>query len=202
MVPNGICVMMKLAGLFMIVAAIGGCSGIEPATPTRARVEGWSSVTLPNSSKAEVFDAGVYAMKQWFRLDEVSPADGQIRSATVEYDQRGGTERIRDTALKFKNRMRRSATLVVQEVGTNVVARCAVQVQRSDTSDHRVFRDNQRFIDYPNETPIDREAGVTAGQDQVWTDMPRDRQLESDILSVVKSRIAGRGSAPTSAKAS
>ena len=127
-------------------------------------------------------------MRQWFRLEEVAPVNGQIRSALSEYDQRGGTERLRD-AVKFPNRMRHRATLIVMEQAPDTIVRCAVSVQRLDSADHRVFRSNERFTDYPNDTPIDRDAGVTASQDQVWTDMPRNRQLESDILSVVKSRV-------------
>jgi len=134
-------------------------------------------------------------MKQWFRVAEASPVDGQVRSVTTEYEQRGGTGRIRDTALKFPNRLRRTATLYVQPWGEGSVVHCVVDVQRLDTADHRVFRDMERFDDYPTDTPIDREAGVTAAQDQVWTDLPRDVQLERDILEVVRSK-ATEGTPP------
>jgi hypothetical protein len=179
--------------LIASASMLAGCSQFEQAPSARVRTEGWTSLRLPGATKAQALDAGVHAMRQWFRLEPVSAADNEVRSVTMEFDQKGGTERIRDAALKYKNRMRRWATLVVQEQGPDVIVRCAVQVQRLDTSDHRVFHDNQRFVDYPNETPIDREAGVTASQDQVWTDMPRDRQLETDILSVVKSQLSAQG---------
>jgi hypothetical protein len=180
---------MMTASVLMIWQ-FAGCSRGESGTSTsvRSRNEGWTTVRLPNTSRAEAFQAGEYAMKQWFRLEEVSPTNGQIRSALIEYTQKGGTERLRDVIM-FPNRMRHRATLVVMEQAPDTVVRCAVSVQRLDTADHRVFQSNERFTDYPNDTPIDRGAGLSASQDQVWTDMPRDRQLESDILSVVKNRV-------------
>ncbi|MBI5764575.1 MAG: hypothetical protein HZA51_13740 [Planctomycetes bacterium] len=184
---------LRLLALFSLTLA--GCSSLEEPTPGRARNEGWTTIRMPNTSRAVAFDAAQHAMKQFFRIDKISNSDGQIRSVTVEYDQRGGTDRIRDV-VKTKNRMRRTATLFVQEQGPDCIARCIVRVQRLDTSDHRLNRDQNQFVDYPNETPIDRDAGITASQDQVWTDMPRDRRLESDILSVLRGRL-GQG-APTS----
>ena len=43
----------------------------------------------------------------------------------------------------------------------------------------------------PNETPIQQEAGVGPQQEQVWTDMPRDRGLERQVLDVVQNRLEG-----------
>ena len=189
---------LMMIGL-LIVWHSAGCSEAELSSPARARNEGWTTIRLPNTSRAEAFAAGEYAMRQWFRLEEVSPNNGQIRSVMMEFNQRGGTERLRD-AVKFPNRMRHRARLVVLEQAPDTIVRCIVEVQRLDTADHRVFRANERFTDYPNDTPIDRDAGITAGQDQVWTDMPRDRQLESDIVSVVKSRVGNKAPATTQAE--
>ena len=180
------------------VCHCAGCSDADYTSPARARKEGWTTVRLQNTSRAEAMAACEYAVKQWFRVEEVSQPNGQIKSVMMEYNQRGGTERIRDV-VKFPNRMRHQARVVVLEQGPDTLVRCAVMVQRLDTADRRVFRDQDRFTDYPNDTPIDRDAGVTANQSEVWTDLPRDRQLESDILGVVKNRVA---KSPTTATAS
>ncbi|QDV92235.1 hypothetical protein RAS2_33540 [Phycisphaerae bacterium RAS2] len=173
-----------------------GCPGDSSSglSSRRSRGEG-TAIRLPHIAPAAAYDACLHSMKQWFRVAEASPVDGQVRSVTTEYEQRGGTGRIRDTALKFPNRLRRTATLYVQPWGEGSVVHCVVDVQRLDTADHRVFRDMERFDDYPTDTPIDREAGVTAAQDQVWTDLPRDVQLERDILEVVRSK-ATEGTPP------
>ena len=130
-------------------------------------------------------------MQQWFRVTETDPQRGVIQSAPSEYEQKGGTGRIRDAAIGFRNRMRRIGAIVVQEVGEGCIVKCKVAVQRLDTADHRAFRSNQQFGDVPNETPIQQEAGVSPQQEQVWTDMPRDRALERQVLDVVQNRLEG-----------
>lgn len=180
--------LIALAVMGQIVWAAGGCSELASGGIGGERGESWSRVTLPKVSRAEAFDAGVYAMRQWFRLESVAPESGSVQSVMSEYEQKGGTGRIRDAALGYRNRMRRQATLVVEESSAGSVARCIVKVERLDTADHRVFRDQTRFEDYPTETPIDREAGVSARQDEAWTEMPRDRGLEREILAVLKNR--------------
>ncbi|HKQ48392.1 MAG TPA: hypothetical protein VJZ71_10015 [Phycisphaerae bacterium] len=172
------------------LAALAGCSEMGGSDIGGERTEGWSQAALPNVPRDEAFDAGVHALRQWFRLEDISPQDGVVRSAVTEYDQKGGTGRIRDTAIGYRNRMRHQATLLVATQGTGSVAKCMVSVERLDTADHRVFRDQERFQDYPSETPIDRDAGISASQDQVWTPMPRDRKLEQDILEVLRNRAA------------
>ena len=79
------------------------------------------------------------------------------------------------------------------------MAKCRVQVDRLDTADHRVFRRNEQFSDVPNDTPIDSGAGVSAKQDQVWTPMPRDGQLERQILDLVRSRVIKEEEKPKAA---
>jgi hypothetical protein len=172
------------------LAALAGCSEMGGTDLGGERSEGWSQAVLPNVPRDRAFDAGVHALRQWFRVEEVSRADGVARTALSEYDQMGGTGRIRDTAIGFRNRMRHQATLTVTPQGPGSVVKCMVNVERLDTADHRVFRDQQQFQDYPTETPIDRDAAISTSQDQVWTPMPRDRKLEQEILDVVRNRVA------------
>jgi hypothetical protein len=181
-----------LAFVSFVVVGLTGCSDAK-TTPniSRASTADWSQVRLPNTSPGEAYDAGVYAMRQWFRLAETDPEQGLVHSVPSEYEQKGGTGRIRDAAIGYKNRMRRTGTLVVQTMEGGCIVKCKVGVQRLDTADHRVFRSNKQFEDVPNETPIQQEASVSPSQDQVWTDMPRDRGLEQEILGVVQNRLGG-----------
>jgi major membrane immunogen (membrane-anchored lipoprotein) len=182
----------------MFIALLAGCSQLGDTSSSRTHNEGWSQIRMPSVSQPAAFDAGKHAVQQWFRIAEASVKDGQIRSVTTEFDQKGGTGRIRDAAIKYKNRMRHTATVYVESDGTGSIARCMVEVQRLDTADHHAFRDNTRGDDRPNQTPIDGEASLTAKQDQVWTDMPRDRQLEMDILNVLRAKAGGGQPASTS----
>lgn len=191
----------KIYATLLLLPAIVmcGCSDFEEPAPTRARNEGWSTIRMPFITRDAAYDAGLKAMQQWFKIAEASKVDGQIRSVTTEYEQKGGTGRIRDAALGFKNRMRRTATIYVEGEGQGSVARCVVEVQRLDTAEYRTFQDNDRFDDTANQTPIDRDASVRTTKDQVWTDMPHDRQLEGDILSVLRAKATS--AQPTTASA-
>jgi hypothetical protein len=188
---------VALGGAMLVVWA-AGCSDLQPPGSGGGRMTGWSQIRLPDTSPERAFEAGLYAMQQLFPIAKNSPAEGLIRSATVEYDQKGGTGRIRDDAVGYRNRMRRTATLLIVERETGCIAKCRVRVQRLDTADHQVFRRNEQFDDVPRETPIDREAGIRPSQDQVWTDQPRDRELERQIRNLLRSRVMGEdtGSSP------
>lgn len=189
---------LTLAVCLTVPAAFGGCSDAKDRDVEMGggRESGWSQMQLPGVTRDAAFEAGQYSLQQWFRVAEVSADGGVIRSATEEYDQKGGTGRIRDSAVGYRNRMRRSAILVIRPLGEGCVAKCRVQVERLDTADHRVFRSNEQFGDVPNETPIDREAAVSAQQDQVWTPMPRDRPLEREILDLLRSRVIAEEKPP------
>jgi hypothetical protein len=187
--------------LLTALALAGGCSQSISEDLGLARDDSWSQVQLPNTPREAGFDAAIYAAKQWFRIEDTSPGQGVIRTVATEYNQKGGTGRIRDTAIQYQNRMRHTATIVVSPRGGGCVAKCVVRVERLDTSDHRVFQDNQKFTDYPTATPIDREASLSASQDQAWTPMPRDRALEMQILDVIRSKVGGAQSAATSSPA-
>jgi hypothetical protein len=183
---------LRWAVAFCPAAAVilaGGCSEIDRAELRRTKTEGWAQLRLPGTSKQAAFDAGVYAMRQWFNLRSVSAERGLIEAIPAEYEQKGGTGRIRDAAIGYTNRMRRTGAMMVEDRGTGCVVKCRIGVQRLDTADHRVFRQNEQFGDLPTETPIDREAGVSPQQNRVWTDMPRDKSREREILAVVRNRV-------------
>lgn len=174
-----------------LASIVSGCSGLGSSEiDRRGRSQGWSQITLPNVAADEAYAAGRYAVSQWFRVVEDDPSRGTLASAYEEGTQRGGTGRIRDAAVNYPNRVRRRAMMTVEPRGTGCVIKCRVAVQRLDTADHRMFRQNNQFGDVPNETPIDRDAGITPQQDQVWTDIPRDTSREKEILAIVRDRVS------------
>ena len=174
----------------ILAVSTWGCSGLELGLPPAEKASGWQRVELPDISQDQAMAAGRKAMGQYFRSMETSPRSGKIHGPTVEYVQSGGTGRIRDGALKHKNRMRRQATLWISASPSGCVVRCRVRVQRLDTADHRLFQNQRQFDDLPSATPIDREAATTKSQNEVWTEMPRDRRFESELLQVLLSRVS------------
>lgn len=177
----------------VIVAACPavGCSDMnDPLELDPARGSGAMSRHLPGVSTEQAFDAGVHAMRQWFHRLDQRPVEGLVKGMPTEYTQAGGTERIRDS-IGFRNRMRRIGTLSIRPRGGGCVVSCRIDRQRLDTADHRVFRQNEERNDLPNRTPLERDAGLNADQEQVWTDMQRDRALERQTLDLVAARATG-----------
>ncbi len=183
-----------LVGAILARLVFSGCSdpGSSPLD-RRGRSSGWSEITLPNVSQDEAYAASRYAMGQWFRIVTEDPIRGYLESAYEEGTQRGGTGRMRDAAVNYPNRVRRRAMMRVEPRGSGCSVQCRVAVQRLDTADHRVFRQNDQFGDVPNQTPIDRDAGTTAQQNQVWTDLPRETSREREILALVRERVSNGG---------
>ena len=182
-----------VVGVVLVSLVVGGCSDLgSSAIDRRGRSAGWSQITLPDVSVDEAYVAGRYAVSQWFRLIEDDPSRGYLESAYEEGTQRGGTGRLRDTAVNYPNRVRRRAMMMVEPRGTGCTVKCRVAVQRLDTADHRVFRQNDQFGDVPNDTPIDRDAATSASQNQVWTDLPRETSREREILAIIRDRVSNR----------
>ena len=121
--------------------ALGGFGCADPADSMGGsqRAGGGRQLRLANVSVDRAFEAGTYAMQQWFRGVDPRPSGGLIRGLATEYTQSGGTERIRDV-IGFPNRMRRRGTLSIQALGDGCRLFCRVDRERLDTSDHRIFR--------------------------------------------------------------
>lgn len=173
-----------LAACALVLAGAQGCSELSTSSADR-NIGGVTPLKMPTVPTDRAFDAGLIAMRQYFNHVDATRAEGRLTSGWAEYDQKGGTGRFRDTALNFRNRMRRRATLWISSAESGAVAKCQVRTQRLDTADHRAFQQQQQFNDLPNSTPIDRDAGTTTEQNQAWTDMQRDRQMERELLQVL-----------------
>ena len=178
-----------MMGLTLCLLVAAGCSEMWQSPAPQSAADGWTPLRLPGTSPDVACDAGLRAMRQYFPAVKTASAGRTIESGTVEYTQAGGTGRFRDGALKFKNRMRRMATLQITETASGCLVRCQVRRQRLDTEDHRTFRQQRMFEDVPNETPIDRGAGATPSQNEQWTEMQRDTALEREMLEVLLNQV-------------
>ncbi len=187
----------RIAALVLLGCAGGGCSELLEAPAPGSEARGWQLQRLPNAPVDAAFDAGVYALRQHFPAVNPSRGEGRIESGWLEFEQRGGTGRLRDETLNFRNRMRHRAIVMVAPEAAGSVARCRVEVERLDTSDHLVFAHQGRFEDLPNQTPIEREASTTSAQNQVWTPVNRDGQLELTLLRILFEKATGPATAPS-----
>ncbi len=181
-----------LATVFVLVSyCCAGCSELLEAPAPRSEARGWQAQRLPNTPVEAAFDAGMYALRQHFPAVNSSQGEGRIESGWLEFEQRGGTGRLRDETLQFRNRMRHRAIVLVASEAAGSIARCRVEVERLDTSDHVVFAQQGQFDDVPNDTPIEREASTSAAQNQVWTPVNRDGQLERTLLRILFEKASG-----------
>lgn len=177
-------------GLMAWLALPSGCSGPRSESGSRTPTGRWNRINLPNSTPDQTIDAALVALQQYFPAVNPSRNEGRLETPMVEYSQRGGTERIRDAAVNPTNRMRHKATVIVTPSEKGCVAMCEVRVQRLDTADQRAFQQHREFSDVPNQTPIQRDAGVSGEQSDSWTEMPRDAKLERDILQIIFNRVS------------
>ncbi len=179
--------------LSILLSAGVACN--DPQRSGRDAGEGGASMRrLPGVSSDIAFDASVASIRELFGQAFPNRGSGTVESPMVEYEQRGGTGRLRDDAIGYRNRLRRMATIWITPAESGSVVRCQVRVQRLDTADRRTFQSQREFNDVPNATPIEREAGVDPAKEQSWTDVSRDTALERELLSIVMSRTGREGS--------
>jgi len=177
--------------------ALLGCSEATPLTAPR-QPRGGSGATTQLVTAADpvmVVEAGSDALRNYFDSVRARPNAGVIDAGPALYTRCGGSERIGDRTLKPNNQFRRMGKIWVTENKGKLAAHCQIKVQRLDTSEYIALRTNDEFTDLPNATPIDSDAGLTAEQKQVWTDLPRDTVLEREILQILERRLSGRAGA-------
>lgn len=187
----------------LLLTILAGCnSGGGEGVVDRPRVEGWSQRRASGVSVDRATEATKASLQQWFGRVNVQPGSTLlVQGGPSEYAQKGGGDRIRDT-VGFNNRLRRTATVQIRAIDDGCQIQCVVERQRLDTADHRVLQENRGGSDVPNATPIERDAGLTRDQQDSWTDLPRDRDMERTILNSILARLrGGDGNAATAENA-
>ncbi|MDX2199543.1 MAG: hypothetical protein SF069_11305 [Phycisphaerae bacterium] len=183
MVAGGWAVAVLFVGCLSV-----GCTFDDPSRNYTSRVMG-------EATAEQVFTAGADVLRSEFgQLAETNAAGRRIVSQPVEFDTRRESGTGRDL-YGNSTRMRRKATLVVDQRGREVLARVRVDVERHDTSrTQQLQRPNGRFSDYPHEeTPGERDAATTRDQNAVWVRARRDLPLENELLRLLGQRFAPTG---------
>lgn len=181
---------MKLVSGSVLVM-LAGC------TEQTRSAKNYHATRMVGISKADAFRAGKATLREYdFRIDEEDLQKGHLRSVPSGETIAGGTGRLRDSALKYPNRIRRTAILEVVPHAQALELMCKVLMERLDTSDHQVFRREHGTNDVPSDTPIQEEAGLTGRQNEVWTLIRRDRTLERRMMAAWTERLTGQGQSP------
>lgn len=167
-----------------------GCATSEPVTDFSGRA-------IPGATIDEIYIAGREVLSQEFdRIAAADPVTRRIETAPEEFSTRRDSGTARDL-YRNTTRMRRYATLVVDDRGGQPVARVRVDVERQDTDRaEQLQRPYVRFTDYPHEeTPVERDAATTQRQNVLWSKVRRDRELETQLLNQLTRRLES-GPAP------
>lgn len=160
--------------------------------------ENMATLWVPQASADKVFDAmDATFREEGFQIAERDPARGYLKTDPQESVIEGGTGRISDPVLKPRNAIRRVGEAVVsaREGGVNV--RYRVSVERLDTAKVRAWQREHQVSDTPTETPIDQEQATLPEQNETWTPIRRDTQMESAIRLALLERLGRSGETDT-----
>lgn len=182
MMQSRVLVVLVLA----VLALLSGCANVNESI---GPVSGWSRDRYEDASYEAAFDAGRYALEQWFRIESARADRGEIVTLADESMERAGTGRLRDETVGTRSRVRRRAAVRISRHPPGIIAECVVKRERLDTAEARAFAQQRSFSEAPTDTPIQGEAGASAEQSQVWTDIGRDRKLEREVLDVMRGRL-------------
>jgi len=181
------CVIL-LSGVLVLA---GGCT----AGADRA----WQAADLGTRDSIRAFEAAEAVLKQHFEVAESKWTSGTIETRPqVFHRKREGTlADIRGAG----GRWQRTVFFELENSGSTVVGRCAVQLQREATEAAiAVARSGgyeQHVADVPGSRPFGDQAGPKRGE-QVWVDVGYDAGLAKEILAEIAERVRQleKGEAP------
>jgi len=181
------CVIL-LSGVLVLA---GGCT----AGADRA----WQAADLGTRDSIRAFEAAEAVLKQHFEVAESKWTSGTIETRPqVFHRKREGTlADIRGAG----GRWQRTVLFELENSGSTVVGRCAVQLQREATEAAiAVARSGgyeQHVADVPGSRPFGDQAGPKRGE-QVWVDVGYDAGLAKEILAEIAERVRQleKGEAP------
>lgn len=186
----------------LFTAALFGCAGAnEEATAYQSRV-------IPGSTTDELIASAEVLLKREFPRVSVDRARHQLNAEPVEFTTTRDSMTANDL-VGGRSTMRRKGRFSVANSAEGPVARVRIEVERQDTARQEQLAQSQSpdrgFGDSPaQQTPIQRDAGVSRSQNAVWTFVRRDRNLERNVLDDLARQYErrtpeGRAESPTSA---
>ena len=168
-----------LTGLALVIPGLGACAASRPTAVSFAVRH------LRNVERSEVLDAAEVALTDLgYRIDQRDPATGVVRTRPL-FDVRGDQPDRRGLGISSRGRTRRLAEVRVVPGADALGVYCRVVVQEQTTQAYRLLAGDGLGADTPTETPIDREAATTRGQNTVWQTFRRDKAAERRILTSI-----------------
>lgn len=174
----------RLGILFLLaIVAVHGCASPRPTAAN------YSVRRIEQRDRVEVLEAVVAALASLgYQIDRVDHAEGLVTTlpTTVRPDDRAARSHRGMSAARD---LRRIAQVRVEQTDQTSSVYCRVVVQHSTTEVHRMFGQDQRGRDVPNDTAIDRDAATTREQNTVWESIRRDRVAERQLHAATLERL-------------
>lgn len=163
--------------------------GMSGCAAERERV-GFTAREIPEAGTGEVLAAARPVLQREFGRMRYEPERGRILCGPSEYVSSSGTGTLSDV-YRGRTTLRRTASFATSARGSNAVARLRIDVERRDTERRPMtVREGSRLSDAPGYTAVETDAATTASQNEVWTFIRRDTQLESALLAEVQAKFA------------
>jgi hypothetical protein len=177
--------MSRSALLLCLIPVVGmGCA----AAPDASR---FATRAIQAADQDAVFAAAIPIMRREFGRIDVDRS-GRWIEATRVYSADDQSNTARDL-VRAPSTLRQNALMHVRRSGDTAVAEIRVDIQRRDTERRRMMMSSPtRLTDRPSSTPIDRDAATTTKQNEVWTNVRRDRPLERSLLEELAEWAARR----------
>ena len=171
--------MILLSGVLVLA---GGCG----AGADRA----WQAADLGTRDSVRAFEAAEAVLKQHFEVAESKWTSGTLstRPQTFQRKREGTLADIRGAG----GRWQRTVYFELENSGSTVIGRCAVQLQREATEAAIAVARSGGYephaADVPSSRPFGEQAGPKRGE-QVWVDVGYDAGLAREILAQIAERV-------------
>lgn len=180
---NGDCHMnnyrMKSIAIALLAIAVTGCESTGPSS------KNFSYVRLPGVDKESAFTAATKAMREGHDIARIDRDQWMIQSVPEETEEEATTPRVGDLVGVPRN-VRRVATAYVTGTTGATEAWCKIVIERNESREHNLFKNDMQQDDTASATPAERDAATTTEQNSVWRMLRRDKRAEREFLNTVR----------------
>lgn len=170
---------IKSLAIILFALTVVGCESPGPSS------KNFSYVRLPGVAKEAAFTAATKTMRETHDIARIDREQWMIQSVPEETEEEATTPRVGDLVGVPRN-VRRVVTAYVTGTDKATEAWCKIVIERNESQEHYLFKNDMQQDDTATGTPADRDAATTVEQNSVWRMLRRDKRAERDFLNAVR----------------
>lgn len=183
-----------LIGIPLLLAScLTGCrseGGVQQAGLRNTRASGTYSIRRVQTDAGTTYGIAESVLLEYgYQLAVRDRQRGILRSVPLRMEEADSAAPQR-ARLGTRPPLRRTAEVFLDDDGDHIKVYCQVVLEELATEAYEFHSTDQRTSDLPGATPIDRGAGATREQRDVWRFVRRDRRRERDLLERVQERTS------------